>query len=390
MPPRRRKRPLAGRSRLAVQGDVDVRGPAVLLAVLMLAGSPFPVRAQALGNAQTQSSRQLQLWILGDDPHWTARAEGQLSDLPVRVHCQGSSLKPELGQQLAVARTLTASGLVAWLWPSGKLDANGSSSRQGAYLFAWFPHAQRLYVRRVGPAKARSDPSEWSATLEFAALALRTAARAALTGRALGLEPKRVVSPDKPRVPVKVPVVPRSKTASQTRAFLVATADWTLDGQTGSGLLSMGPKFGMSLGPWKFAAVAQVGLPSTIRADFASLDLRRSALAAEFGRRFQLSRTLCLAVQARAGGAWFRRDTRSQSDRLIPAPANTTASGLVGVSGLGHWEAVSHTVVGIELGTDWVPGAPTLQLERDDASILSRHSLWPVQPRGQLSLGAVW
>lgn len=371
-----------------------LRGLSALLVAGAISGTARTVCSAGMdtqipAKTEAEAAKELIVWIRGADEAWAARAEGQLSDLPARIRRRSEPLEPNLEQQVTAARALGTDGVVAWLWPTGKV-LETARWQEGAFFVAWFPGPERLYMRRVGPAQARSDPAEWSATLEFAALALRTAVRAALAGQKMGAEPERFVASAKPtpKAPRRASI--RAGPASDTRAFLVAAASWTFDGRTGGGLLSMGPGVGVTLGGWHLGALGQLGLPARIEAEYAKLALRRSTLIGAVGRVFEASSTLSVTALAHAGTAWFRRDTESKSDRLLAADPNTTVSSALGLASLVHWEVAPHTLVGLEAGADWVPSAPTLRLEREDHSVLVSYPLWPVQPYARLSLGAVW
>jgi hypothetical protein len=384
-----------------VQGRVRLRELSVALLIwvscCMPQPAPTPLR-QASGaqpvppaGISEEAPESLEVWIRGEDAKWIARAEGQLSDLPVRIHLLSQPLELDFEQQLAAGKAVRTEGLVVWLLPDARAAGQLSSQGDGAYFFAWFASARRLYVRRVGPASDESDASEWSATLEIAALALRTAVRAALAGQALGVEAERPTVPAPPTTTGAQPTRHvRANQEGPLRWLVAASATWTLDGETDAGLLSIGPQVGAELRLWRLSVFGEVGLPSTIQSYDAKLALRRSYLVATLGRVFAPSNAVHLTPQLYCGAAWFRRDTESRSERLLASQSNTTASGVIGLGLLAELAVTHHVLLGAELGGVWVPGAPKIQLLREDETVLASHPLWSVQPQLRLGLGAGW
>jgi hypothetical protein len=141
---------------------------------------------------------------------------------------------------------------------------------------------------------------------------------------------------------------------------------------------------------WRLSVFGEVGLPSTIQSYDAKLALRRSYLVATLGRVFAPSNAVHLTPQLYCGAAWFRRDTESRSERLLASQSNTTASGVIGLGLLAELAVTHHVLLGAELGGVWVPGAPKIQLLREDETVLASHPLWSVQPQLRLGLGAGW
>jgi len=333
----------------------------------------------------------LEVWIRAENAAWVARAEGQLSDLPVRVRLFYRALEPDFERQLAAARAVRTEGLVVWLSPDARTPAHLAAPGDGAYFFAWFARAKRLYARRVGPGFRGSDAAEWSATLEIAALALRTAARAALAGQALGVKAERPVV-SAPSTATATPPTLREQAGQEGawRSIVGASASWSLDGETDTGLLSVGPRLEAELSRWRLGVFGEIGLPATIQSRDAELILRRSYLAASVGRVFAPSLTLHLVPQIDIGAAWFRRETQSKSERLLASESSSTESGLVGLGLLVELAVAEHGLLGVGLGGVWVPGAPTIQLLREDGTVLVSHRLRSLQPQLRVTLGIGW
>jgi hypothetical protein len=336
-------------------------------------------------------SAVLDVWIVGEDPAWTARAEGQLSDLPVRIHVLSKPVRADPEQQLAAGKAAGAAGLLAWLWPDARAGGRFSPEGAGAYLFAWSTPAQRLYVRRVGPRFADSDAAEWSASLEIAALALRTAARATLAGSSWGVRSQRL----SPVAPIEKPgpLVDQAAQAGETRRlhwYSSGRVSDSLDGETDAGLASLGIELQVESGRWRMGAFAELGLPSTLDSRQAELTVRRHAAAAILGRVSEVSPAVHLIPELWAGVVGFRRETRSESAQMRARNANTSTSGLLGLGCSIEWVPFQSAFTAFGLGASWVPGAPTLRLMREDGSILASHRLWQLQPQGALQLGIDW
>lgn len=348
-------------------------------------GSPSPT------DSSESDLEVLEVWIRSEDPAWVARAEGQLSDLAVRMRVLSEPIEADPEQQLVAGKSVPSDGLVVWLWPDARATGPLSPQGEGSYVFVWAARAQRLYVRRVGPRLQSSDAAEWSATLEIAALVLRTAVRAALAGKSLGAQPQQLSFPASTGDQgADVPKTVRREPVRDPHWFGSVRASLVLDGQTEAGLPSIGPEFQVEVRRWRIGATVGFGFPSTLESEQARLVLRRHVLAAVLGRPSEVSPGLDLIPELWAGLAAFHRKTQAGSVQLQATRSTTTTSGLFGLACTLKWAVYSPAFLGLGLGVAWVPGAPTLQLLRSDRTVLASHALWQLEPQGDLQLGMYW
>ncbi|MBN1610998.1 MAG: hypothetical protein JW940_30485 [Polyangiaceae bacterium] len=374
------------------------RAPSSLFALWVCVGRAEPACAaaeqpQPTGSPAPSSETQpqvLDVWLRAEDPAWIARAEGQLSDLPVRVHVIRQPVEADPEQQLASGNAVHAAGLVAWLSPDARAKGHLSPEGEGAYLLVWSAPAQRLYVRRVGPTFEQSNDLERSATLEIAALALRTATRAALSGRSLDFEAHRLRLPEASDELRAGPAALPTSERSSPRWLGGARASVALDGRSDAGIGSLGAEVQLETRAWRIGASAEVGLPSTLESRQAKLIVRRHVAAAMLGRVAELSPTIQLIPRLWAGVAGFHRETQPQVAELDPSDANTTISGLLGAGCSLQCKPFAPSFLALELGAAWVPGAPTLRLLHEDGRILVSHRLWRLEPQAGLQVGLSW
>lgn len=367
--------------------------PRQLTALLVVCGTLPRALASAqpadLTGAESPASEAeangLEVWLLGADDEWTARARGQLSDLSARLRVDPRPLPADFEHQLEAAKGVARDGVVGWLWPNGRDPAQGVAPLGGAYFCAWFPRNGRLYTRRVGPPLAESDPAEWSATLEFAALALRTSVRAVLAGETLGARPATVIAPAPSPL---VTTQPAPQPARGERWTLGASLAFTLDGATETGLFSLGPVAGGRMGHYTWTAGGEVGLSDQVPHQLAEVRLRRHAALVGVGRVLGVSRGLTLTPELQLGAAWFRRDTESSTPQLLPAEAHTSPSPFLGVAWRANLELAPPLRLGLELAGHWVPGAPVLRLSGSEETQVGR--VWWIQPRLRSLITAAW
>jgi hypothetical protein len=138
----------------------------------------------------------------------------------------------------------------------------------------------------------------------------------ALAGRAPGVEAEQLLAPARPAATRPSPARQAPSTAGRQPAttdsepgwLVAAAASWTFDGETKTGLLSVGPGVGVGVWSWRASVSGElVGIASSIQSQGASLILRRSFLLATLGPVFAPSAAANLVPQQRRRSSCRRR-----------------------------------------------------------------------------------
>src|SRR4051812_32697729 len=135
------------------------------------------------------------------------RIRGQTSDLMLElVTVDSGLLEPSLSAQLGSATVVAKRyGADAVVWFD---DLGTSPNRPGHLVVVLQPKAQRLLLRELSesaPSSKRAPPD--SAELEAAALIVRAALQAMMSGAVIGVEQSTVVPPEPPS-PVPIVAAP--------------------------------------------------------------------------------------------------------------------------------------------------------------------------------------
>ncbi len=338
------------------------------------------------------------LWLRpgARDAALAQRVRGQVSDLPLRlIEIEEPGAEASMSQQLDVADAVAqkhGARAVVWFAPLGR-----GAPRPGLLIVVAEAGRGRVLVRRVESegARAAAPGSELdSATLENAALMVRTALRGLAEGAVIGLDRSEIAGaapapappPPHPPEPVPVPVkVPAPPPVSPTaRGRWIAAVGWqaAYDGQA----LQNGfeGRVGYAFGAWAAGLLVAPSLGVDLVDSRATLHLERHVLGA-FGQLLALHTTaVSLGAHLAAGAILFQRSTSLPAPGVTPTASALNPTFFAGLRAHAGWfpRWIGGNVgVWTDAGADVVPNAPTLGYEVGGAFVPSR-SLWRVQPGG--------
>jgi len=363
--------------------------------VLVLAALSCPGRASA-------DDLVVALWLRpgAQDPRLAQRVRGQVSDLPVRlVEAQEPGADTSFGEQLAAADALARrQGARAVVW-FALLDPR--APRSGLLVIVAEAAEGRVLVRRVEPEapSAAGAPADLdSATLEAAALIVRTALRGLAEGAVIGLDRAAIApAPPAPALPAPAPAPPappprppaqQPLPAPAAEGSWIAAVGWhtAYDGQAlQQGLAG---QVGHAFGRWTVGLSVATSLGVELVDPRATLHLARDAFGA-FGEITALrTEQVSLGVGLSAGAILFPRSTGMTAAGVEPTSAAANPTFFAGLDARVRW--LPRWLGGfagawIDAGVDAVPAAPMLGYEVAGQFVPTR-SLWPAQPEGALGL----
>lgn len=324
------------------------------------------------------------LWLQGrDDAALKTRIEGQTADLTV-------ALLPIVrdGQKLSPRERLAAAG--------GLLSETGARA-----LLYWEPSPRggrrlrvlsgdRVFSRELGGESAE-EPAR-SATLESAAVIVRTVLRTLLAGEQTGVSLSEAVTETESEAAPRPPGVAQDQTQTPLRARrpgFVLSLGWqgTFDGHSPPGQQALSLSFGLTVSRLVIRLWGQGGLPVGIEDGVSRISLSRHGVAlGVLGAAVQGER-LRLHVGALVGMCGYYRTTDTVSagyeatpPRFIPALCVSPRIEL--------WLRPARRVpLYLELwaGAELVLGRPRLGYDEGGA-FAPRGGPWPVQPALGLSL----
>ncbi len=331
------------------------------------------------------------------------RIRGQTSDLDQElVETVQPALEPRIGDELATARRLAAqqdARVVVWF------DTTGESFT----LFFSIPREGRTLVRTMERA-AGHDSQVGSATLESAALVVRSVLRAVASGATIGVtlaKPLDVPVPEPPPTPAPpvapaplrlLPATPRAEEpAPEARDTQPAGArvGWLLSAGwhstlTGSNMWLQGveARGGVCHGPWTLGIAVALDAPTELSDRYATVRLSRDAASAFLALAVPLGDAFRFGLSLGAGAAGFPRRSVDVSAGVAPAADALNTSPLldaqVGVALRQHWQG-SVWALALRVGADVVVAPPTIGYEVSGAFV-AEHALWTVQPKAVLGL----
>jgi hypothetical protein len=303
------------------------------------------------------------------------RARGQASDLRVTILPREGALEATLAAQVAAAPGIAvaqAARGVIWF---------ASAPGGGVVVHTWRAQSAEVVVRAVdGPGGAAGEAVA-SATLEVAAVVVRTSLRALIDGEA-ARELAHVPAPPRPTALALAP----APASESLRPMAMLGPLWAHDGVSAAG--APGLVFGAGVGSARFALDVSAGatLPTSLSDQLTELQLWRAFVALGAFARLRLATSFTVSAGLRAGAALFLRSTEAQTGGVSPrAPGRSFSALLAPEIGLRLALGPRLGLV-LSLAADVVPGAPSLVYARGERTEGPR-PLWRVQPR--LGLGLV-
>lgn len=342
------------------------------------------------------------------------RIRGQTSNLDQELlEAVQPAIETRVTDELATARRLAAqheARVVVWF------DTTGESLT----LFFSIPREGRTLVRTLERAASHDSQPPYSsalgramdsATLEAAALVVRSVLRAVASGATIGVtlakpldvpavpEPAPPSPPAVPAAPVRAAPVGRAADTAgaelvapaspHTRLGWLLSAGWhsTLPGPS-TWLQGVEARAGFCGGPWTLGVQVSIDAPAELSDRYATVRLSRdtagvfAALALPVGDAFRV------ALSLGAGVAGFARESVDTSPGVRGAPDSWNTSALVdadiGVAVRQRWLG-SVWALALRVGADVVLAPPTIGYDVGGVFI-AEHTLWSPQPKAVLGL----
>jgi hypothetical protein len=328
------------------------------------------------------------LRIVGDDDRaLAARVRGQIADLEVDLlESESASLEANLAGQLEAADSVAKSrGARAVVW----FDARGTS----LLVLVAVPSDGRVLVRSI----AIEGTAQSSATLESAALVVRSALRALAAGGTIGIE-RKDLEPEKPaanpapavETPKPTPPTPRATSnapsAPSVHGFASLTIGAVFDGLDRYGAQSGALGGGLRLGPWSLGGRLGVTAPKTLASEYGSLVVSRYDAALRAGFDFVRLGDVSLSFCASVGVAAIRRGNEHPQSGVTIAEGRTHTGATLGadLAARLHPRGERFSFV-LGAGADYLPAAPMFGYQVG-GTFLAAHSASTVQPKLFLAL----
>lgn len=308
----------------------------ILVTAAVLCGA-LPARADEL-------TAVLRLGPGARDAALAERIRGQLSDLPVEIIESRERSKEEtsLGAQIDAADRLGRlhkAGAVVWFTALPPRAPNG-----GVLVLVAAPDGGRVLVRRVEATPASDDgtPSTGeldSATLEAAALIVRTALRALAEGAVIGLE-RKDVAPTPPAPPLAPSARPPERSATSA---LAARSHWALSvgwrmAFDGDGVQQgLTGRAGYAVSRLSLGIVATQSMGVDFTDSYATFHVARHTVGAFVGLAAIVGREIELDLGGTAGAVLFDRSTLSVGDGVDPTPSRAISTAFFGLEARTCW-----------------------------------------------------
>jgi hypothetical protein len=325
------------------------------------------------------------------------RIRGQTSDLDQEIiDAAQPPMEPRIGDELVTARLFAArydARVVVWF------DTTGESLT----LFFSIPKEGRTLVRSLERPAGRE-----SATLEAAALIVRSVLRALAAGATIGLtlaKPLDIPAAVEPAPSAPAPAVPHPVPAPRTapeaevsapapqapgmRWGWLLSAGWhsAMSGQS-VWLQGVEARGGVSRGPFMLGLQLSLDAPTELTDRYATVRLSRGAASAFGAVAIPAGDALRFALAVGAGAAGFPRQSEDVSAGVVRAPDAWNVSALldgeIGASYRGAWQGAVWALA-LRVGADVVLAPPTIGYDIG-GSFVAVHALWTVQPKGVLAL----
>jgi hypothetical protein len=337
--------------------------------------------------ARADTLRGLFRVTVPDDRALLERVRGQASDLAVTLEVEEtSSLEPSLRDQLATARAFAAgheARVVIW----------ARRTAASVEIVVADLALDRVLVRALEDA---SSADERSARDEAAALVVRSALKASLSGEALGSSPKELLpveepAPvlDTPKEPTPPPPAPAPRPAPRADRWLGALGGLAGgDGVGGAGRYAVGARLGWFGSRWELGLRGAYGFGVDARVALARLTLAQHRLEGYVGVVPVARETFRLGLLVGAGARLFSLHVDSTEQSLQGESGRKVLVGLSALAALRvlpTWARWQGGRAGIELsaGLDVLPRALELGYRTAERFVVAE-TLWRVQPVGAL------
>jgi hypothetical protein len=367
-----------------------------LLGTLRPAAAAEVAHAQSLGirgAADESRAQPIHVLILEDVTRgWSARVQGQLSDLPAVVEAGtlGPEPEPELGSIRAVARQRHAA-LVAWI--DAGAAAEHASRPDASYVAIWLAESGLLYRRLLTADWSHLSLADRSGALELAALSVRSAVRSLI----LDID---VAAPTVAAVEQAGEATADTGPASEVVSPRPAALDVSFGAELGlawqfyspAPLGMAGLQLGARLrsGAWGWEALGQLGLPASARVGPAEFELRRDVLALECQYLVWARNAWSFSPLLRAGLVSISREAASERADISPSPASHDLSLLAAAGGLFDYRLSELFGLSVRGLLGWQSWAPTYRVVLDSGETASQATAWALQPAVEVGGNLSW
>lgn len=333
-------------------------------------------------------------WVtVPDDRALLERVRGQASDLAVTLEVEETAdLEPSLRDQLATARTLAAgheARVVVW----------ARRTAASVEIVVADLALDRVLVRALEDA---SSADERSARDEAAALVVRSALKASLSGEALGSSPKELLPVEQPAPVLEPPKEPAPNTPEPAPAPAPRKERWLTalgglaggDGVGGAARYAVSARAGWFGTRWELGLRGGYGFGVDARVALARLTLAQHRLEGYVGVVPLARETFRLGLLAGVGARLFSVHVDSTEESLRGESGRKVLVGLSALAALRllpTWARWQGGRAGVELsaGVDVLPRA--LELGYLDAErFVVAQTLWRVQPVGTVEAVVVF
>jgi hypothetical protein len=338
--------------------------------------------ALAGGDARAADAQRVAIRVADPTAHaLMQRIRGQTSDLDQEILEVGQPpMEPRIADELGTAKRLAAqldARVVVWF------DMTGESLT----LFFAIPRENRTLVRTM--ERTSAEPVAPSATLEAAALVVRSVLRALASGATIGVtlarpldEPTAPAPPEAPARPVPM-TAPLTGPSSVPWGWLLA-AGWHGTGSgAGAWLQGIEARAGVANDAWTVGVQLSLDAPTELTDRYATVRLSRAAAGAFAGYAVGLGESFRVVLAVGAGAVGFPRQSVDVSAGVSRAADAWNASALfaseVGAAYRRRWLGVVWGV-GVRAGADFVLTPPTIGYDVA-GTFVAEHTLWNVEPK---------
>jgi hypothetical protein len=418
-----------------------------------LGGASFAWAEPSGAPARADVSAPVRLLVLGDVPEFVARVRGQVSDLDVLIEIDTALARApgaELEDALLELSARHEADVIAWLGDArgdASASAGGPRSGRADAVHVWVAAQRQVYSRRIGPPHTSSPPpqpaganppsaldtrpvvvvngSERSATLETAALVVRSAVRSVFFeqhgagGVAGDASTAMEASPDAsslgalPAAPIAGPEAtvatadsaPPSGSLEDREGSAGASPpgpsvpiawaphaglDWTYAGLSRSGSWSLAVGLALRLQRVSLGIGGSYGFPEIVEHADVELELRRQTLFAEVGWEALSWQGFALLPTLQAGVARFMRSSSTSALDRLAKPAESSISALASLELVAQYELTFALRLRGAGGVDFLSHVPRYLLDGAGAEQIPPLEAWRWQPNAGIALGAVF
>jgi len=353
----------------------------------------------------SEDAAPVRLLVIDGVPEFSARVRGQVSELGLTLAVEAArplATHAEVEALLAERAAGRGADVVAWL---GELPGEGPADARSMTVYVWIVGHDRVHARRVGPrALGASAEGDRSATLEAAALVVRSAVRAVSFERE-----GRIHAAASPEAPEAVPPAPSSlaplpATAPEADRGVAddgerepravrwsprAGIDWSHAGLNPNGFWSANAGLELHWGSLSGGVGAGWGFVEPVAYRGVAFELERRSLVAELGWAVLQRPSFVLRPKLAAGAAWLTRTTRGLAWSGDAEPPSTSVSAIVSGELVAEYQLAGPFTLGLHGGLRWFAHTTRYVVDAPIGDVALAAG-WRVQPNAGIALGALF